>query len=191
MRQITVDVSAGGTVQYGLLSKKLEQLKARGLMDAGVVLVQNGGLLVGYLAEGELEYGLNVLGGDCAESTNVFMIGAGSGLNDPSDDSTSPLISQSANGLITPVEPSQVEDGRALPGKRYGMPGDDMLDLSPFVDRTPLTICATAPMEYAVEMFGKLGLRYLVVTEQGSGKVVGVIIKKRMVSWIDSLKHDH
>ena len=33
--------------------------------------------------------------------------------------------------------------------------------LSAFVDRTPLTICAKAPMEYAVEMFGKLGLRYL------------------------------
>ncbi|TVY28107.1 hypothetical protein LHYA1_G002737 [Lachnellula hyalina] len=44
--------------------------------------------------------------------------------------------------------------------------------LSAFVDRTPLTICAKAPMEYAVEMFGKLGLKYLVVIEEGTAKVV-------------------
>ena len=57
-----------------------------------------------------------------------------------------------------------------------------------FVDRTPLTICAKAPMEYALEMFGKLGLRYLCVLEEGSGKLVGVIIKKRLVVWLDGLK---
>jgi chloride channel 3/4/5 len=43
-------------------------------------------------------------------------------------------------------------------------------------------------MEYAVEMFGKLGLRYLCVVEEGSGKLVGVIIKKRLVAWLESLK---
>lgn len=44
-------------------------------------------------------------------------------------------------------------------------------------------------MEYAVEMFGKLGLRHLCVTEDGSGKLVGVIIKKRLVVWLEGLKH--
>jgi chloride channel 3/4/5 len=43
-------------------------------------------------------------------------------------------------------------------------------------------------MEYAVEMFGKLGLRHLCVVEEGSGKLVGVIIKKRLVVWLESLK---
>jgi chloride channel 3/4/5 len=47
---------------------------------------------------------------------------------------------------------------------------DELVDLlegilSIFVDRTPLTICAKAPMEYMVEMFGKLGLRHLIVVE--------------------------
>ena len=45
-----------------------------------------------------------------------------------------------------------------------------------FVDRTPLTICTKASMEYTVEMLGILGSRYLVV-EEGSRKLVGVIIK--------------
>ncbi len=46
-----------------------------------------------------------------------------------------------------------------------------------------------APMEYAVEMFGKLGLRYLCVVEEGTGKLVGVILKKRLVVWLEGLKH--
>jgi chloride channel 3/4/5 len=53
--------------------------------------------------------------------------------------------------------------------------------LGAFVDRTPLTISAKAPMEYAVEMSGKLGLRHIIVVEEGSSKVVDVIIKKRLV----------
>lgn len=176
MRQITVEVSAG-CVQYGILAEKLEQLKARGLMDAGLVLVQNGGLLVGYLAEGELEYGLNVLGGDATDSTRVLVLGPHNGLGD---------VYESCSGSSSS---SDAESGRNA-GLRYGVRGDEELDLSAFVDRTPLTICGDAPMEYAVEMFGKLGLRYLIVTEQGGGRVTGVIIKKRMVSWLDGLKHE-
>jgi chloride channel 3/4/5 len=61
--------------------------------------------------------------------------------------------------------------------------------LSAFVDRTPLTLCAKAPMEYVVEMFGKLGLRHVIVVEEGSSKVVGVIIKKRLVLYLESLYH--
>ena len=67
----------------------------------------------------------------------------------------------------------------------------DLLEgiMSTFVDRTPLTISAKAPMEYAVEMFGKLGLRHLIVVEEGTGKVVGVIIKKRLVLYLEGLQH--
>jgi chloride channel 3/4/5 len=65
---------------------------------------------------------------------------------------------------------------------------DDELDLSHFVDRTPLTLYETAPIEYAVEMFGKLGLRYLVVLQEVTGKVVGIVIKKRLVLWLEERK---
>jgi chloride channel 3/4/5 len=53
-----------------------------------------------------------------------------------------------------------------------------------------LVICAKAPIEYAVEMFGKLGLRYLVVVEEGSSRVAGVIIKKRLVLYLEGLKKE-
>ncbi|RMZ76817.1 hypothetical protein DV738_g4667, partial [Chaetothyriales sp. CBS 135597] len=67
---------------------------------------------------------------------------------------------------------------------------DKIIDVTPFVDRTPLTLSASAPMEYAVEMFGKLGLRYLMLTDGPSGRLVGVVIKKRLVDWLDRLKSD-
>ena len=142
MLEITVDVPKDNMVSRKILEQKLDQLKSRGLMDAGLVLVQDG-LLQGYLSEGELDFGLNELGKVWDALCKVRLLG------DPQE-------------------------------------GD--FDLSMFVDRTPLTICAKAPMEYAVEMFGKLGLRYLCVVEEGTGRLVGVILKKRLVVWLDGLK---
>lgn len=151
MREITVDVPESGLVPRALLTEKLQQLHRRGLMDAGLVLVR-AAMLQGYLAEGELEFGLETVG-----------------QNFP------------AQGLV-----------RLLPSAsspEIHLRHEGEFDMSQFVDRTPLSVSAKAPMEYAVEMFGKLGLRHLCVTEDGSGKLVGVIIKKRLVVWLEGLKH--
>lgn len=143
MEDITVNVLKDNMVPRKVLEQKLEKLKERGLLDAGLVLVQDG-MLQGYLAEGELDFGLTNLGGVWDSCDRVRLLGL-------------------------------AEEGE--------------FDLSAFVDRTPLSICAKAPMEYAVEMFGKLGLRYLCVVEEGTGRLVGVILKKRLVVWLESLKH--
>lgn len=143
MEDITVNVLKDNMVPRKVLEQKLDKLKERGLLDAGLVLVQDG-MLQGYLAEGELDFGLTNLGGVWDSSDRVRLLGL-------------------------------AEEGE--------------LDLSNFVDRTPLSICAKAPMEYVVEMFGKLGLRYLCVVEEGTGKLVGVILKKRLVVWLEGLKH--
>ncbi|TKA62100.1 hypothetical protein B0A49_11384 [Cryomyces minteri] len=144
MAEITVDVPASNKVARGELAHKLALLRRRGLMDAGLVLVQNGGMLQGYIAEGELAFGLESVGAIFAADAAVRLLGDG-------------------------------EDGD--------------LDLSMFVDRTPATVCAKAPMEYAAEMFGKLGLRHLCVLDEGTGRLVGVVIKKRLVAYLDGLKH--
>ncbi|MCJ1478641.1 hypothetical protein MMC13_007322 [Lambiella insularis] len=142
MEEITVDLPKDGLLSRYVLDMKLDQLKRRGIMDAGLVLVQNG-MLQGYLAEGELDFGLATLGRDWEGTARIRLLGNA---------------------------------------------GDGEPDLSMFVDRTPLTICASAPVEYAVEMFGKLGLRYLCVVEEGSSMLVGVIIKKRLVAWLEGMK---
>ncbi|ORY69112.1 uncharacterized protein BCR38DRAFT_508607 [Pseudomassariella vexata] len=66
----------------------------------------------------------------------------------------------------------------------------DLLEgpISEFVNRTPLTICAKTPMEFVVGTFGKLMLEYAVVVEEDTARVVGAIIAKRLVSYIDGLK---
>jgi chloride channel 3/4/5 len=137
MREITVDVGPECKVSKSLLATKLKQLKNRGLMDAGLVLVDGKGILHGYLAEGELDFAIH--------------------------------------------EPGVLKDDEAV----------DLLEgpLAAFVDRTPLCLCEKAPMEYVVQMFGQLGLRHLILTEEGTGRVVGVIIKKRLVLYLEGL-HD-
>ncbi|KAL3427960.1 voltage gated chloride channel [Phlyctema vagabunda] len=145
MREITLELPLSYTVPRSLLAHKLSQLKARGLMDAGLVLVDaESGILYGYLAESELEF---VLQNHGDQGNNEESAG----------------------------------DEAVVDMLRPPMAG--------FVDRTPLTICDAAPMEYAVEMFGKLGLRYLIVVQQGTGKVVGVVIKKRLVLYLEQLNH--
>lgn len=144
MEEITVHMGPDGIISRQVLRRKLAQLKARGLMDAGLVLVNAQGICHGYLPEAELEYTLTLK--EYAEEAN----GDDNGRQDEVD-------------LVR----GQISD---------------------FVNRTPLTIPSTAPVEYAVEMFGKLGLRYLVIVEEDSAKVLGLVIKKRLVKYLDGLK---
>lgn len=146
MSEITVTVPTNNKVPRKLLQQKLAQLHRRGLMDAGLVLVQNNGMLQGYIAESELDFGLNDIGKIYADDAEVRLLG-------------------------------DVDEGD--------------FDLSMFVDRTPLTISEKAPMEYAVEMFGKLGLRHLCILEEGTGRLVGVVIKKRILGYLEGIAEGH
>ena len=139
MGEITVTLPTSNIIPKALLITKLSQLRNRGIMDAGLVLVNAKGILHGYLAQAELEFILEedgILGDGENEEVDIFAE-----------------------------------------------------HVSQFIDRTPLTLSANAPMEYAVEMFGKLGLRYLIVTEESTARVVGVIIKKRLVLYLEGLQH--
>jgi chloride channel 3/4/5 len=162
MEDITVEVGAENKVPFSVLKGKLDKLKSRGLMDAGLVLVQchapsSVPMLQGYISQSELDFGLSQL---CPHQE------AGQ------PDVAVRLLAHSVDG-----DDNSAHDTLEV-------------DLTPFVDRTPLTLCAKAPLEYAVEMFSKLGLRYLCVTEEGTGKLVGVVIKKRLVGYLEGLKED-
>ena len=159
MDEITVIVPPGNCVPQDDLREKLGQLRARGLMDAGLVLVTSDGLLLGYLSEVELEFGLDKLAHLHPTAAEVRLV-----------------VSSKATELDLTA---QINEGPAE------------FNLSSFVDRTPLVVSAQAPLEYVVEMFGKLGLRYLILTEEVTGRVVGVVLKKRMVAYLDEIqRHD-
>ncbi|KAJ3359921.1 hypothetical protein GGF32_008939 [Allomyces javanicus] len=56
-----------------------------------------------------------------------------------------------------------------------------VLDLAPWMDQTPITIVARYPMEMTIELFKKMGLRYVLITR--NGQLLGLITKK------DVLRH--
>ncbi|KPI34797.1 H(+)/Cl(-) exchange transporter 3 [Cyphellophora attinorum] len=152
MREIVVEVGERGVVREKILREKLGLLKRRGLLDAGLVLVkEEGGALLGYLAQGELDGGL--------QSTE-----------------------ERREGFV-----------RLLQSDTAGVLGVDDDE-----EQTASTL-TSAPMEYAVAMFSQLGLRYLMITEEvrvgseddpNSGKLIGVVIKKRLVDYVAKLKHE-
>jgi len=149
MEEITLYTGPEYRVRKSILQDKLAKLKSRGLLDAGLVLVNERCICHGYLPEAELEFALDAMdSGANASSSN----------RERRDDHL--------QGEVDLV-------GGVIAG---------------FVDRSPLTVTAGAPVEYAVEMFGKLGLRYLIVVEEETARVIGVIIKKRLLSYLDGLK---
>lgn len=56
-----------------------------------------------------------------------------------------------------------------------------------FVDPNPLCISESMPIEYAIEMFSKLGLSYVAVVADESARFVGLVTKKGLLRYLDSL----
>ncbi|KAL9091212.1 MAG: hypothetical protein Q9159_001507 [Coniocarpon cinnabarinum] len=167
MDEMTVTVDKDNKVSRALLETKLEQLKCLGLLDGGLVLLQNGGALQGFLGENELEFGLQDLGQHYPKDGRVRLLGQRlDGLvgYSPQDEERDPLINQALQ-----------QNGE--------------LDLSRFVDRTPIGLCEVAPMEFVLETFAKLGVRHIIIHQEGTGLVVGVVSKKRMLAYQAAVLH--
>jgi chloride channel 3/4/5 len=181
MDEITVVVDTDNKVPRALLQKKLDRLQDRGMLDAGVVLVQDG-MLQGYLGQKELEFGLKEVGKLYPVDVRVRLLGdhteSGDGAGRYGDEEEMEIRVTSA------AEAAYGDAGRDVKAS-----GD--LDLVSFVDRTPLTMSENSPIEYALEAFAKLGLKYLIITEEGTGRMKGVCLKKRLIQYIEGLHEEH
>ena len=60
-------------------------------------------------------------------------------------------------------------------------PPSTSLDLRPWMDQTPITLNASSSLQLAINMFQKLGLRYLLLVDQGAFR--GMLTKKD-VWWV-------
>ena len=60
---------------------------------------------------------------------------------------------------------------------------ESYIDLSPWLDKSPIQIRETTPLDKAIEMFRALGLRYLLVTR--NGQLIGVLKKKDILEHIE------
>ncbi|KAH7242754.1 chloride channel [Fusarium tricinctum] len=122
-----------------LLQRKLSNLQNKGLVDSGLVFVNESGICQGYISQHKLETALRLI-----EKTD--------GMSESSE--------------VDILEP-------ALVG---------------FMDSSPMTVPSKAPLEYAVELFGKLGISYLVVTQEDTAKVLGAVSKRELLAFLDKLK---
>ncbi|CAG8449251.1 8998_t:CDS:10 [Scutellospora calospora] len=61
------------------------------------------------------------------------------------------------------------------------------IDFKPWMDQTPITISPKFPMEMTIELFKKMGLRYILVTQ--NGQLLGLITKKDVLRHLSAIRH--
>ncbi|KAH7141403.1 chloride channel [Dactylonectria estremocensis] len=54
------------------------------------------------------------------------------------------------------------------------------------IERNPLSIPVDAPLEIAVELFSKLGTGQLIVADAETAKVIGVVVRKRLLQFLNT-----
>ncbi|GIX97510.1 hypothetical protein CDAR_517441 [Caerostris darwini] len=86
---------------------------------------------------------------------------------------THPLITERTTVDFNQRSPENWKDVRSI-------------TLGRIVDMAPLTVTVQTPMETVIEMFCKLGLRQLLVTEHG--RLLGIITKKDVLNHIQEVE---
>ncbi|CAI2169908.1 3629_t:CDS:10 [Funneliformis geosporum] len=61
------------------------------------------------------------------------------------------------------------------------------IDFQPWMDQTPITVSHKFPMEMVIELFRKMGLRYVLVTK--NGQLLGLITKKDVLRHLSVMHH--
>jgi chloride channel 3/4/5 len=60
----------------------------------------------------------------------------------------------------------------------------EAISLYPWMNETPLTVKPNFPMSSLVDMFSKMGLRFVLVTKQG--RLLGLVTKKDVLAYVQS-----
>nr|CAG8435974.1 10549_t:CDS:10 [Entrophospora candida] len=61
----------------------------------------------------------------------------------------------------------------------------EFVDFRPWMDQTPITVSHKFPMEMVIELFRKMGLRYVLVTK--NGQLLGLITKKDVLRHLSAI----
>ncbi|CAO3626403.1 unnamed protein product [Cunninghamella blakesleeana] len=176
-------------ITVGILKQKLDFITSMGYgEDGGFPLLNHGNVLQGYIATHELSHAIDQLTKnfeasflpinhqDINEIPCTFRrVGAHLHpqvvhLDDAPD----------SNSIFMSVPPTAEDNERAT-----GV--SPLNDFSQYVDQAPLTINQNASMELLMEMFIKLGARYVCVTHS-NGHFLGIIHKRRLLAYLKDLE---
>ncbi|KAK5821416.1 clc channel [Linnemannia elongata] len=152
----TIDVNAVNDVDS--LRRKVEILAASGYSDGGLPIVDRG-ILVGYIASNELGHALDLAEQKHPDCICVFRNRASS--NIPATE-----IITSLNGLEAQV----------------GMVSSPTQEAPYSSDYAPLSVSLFSSMDLVMELFIKLGIKYVCVVK--AGEHYGMIHKKRLLSFL-------
>lgn len=133
MEGMTMSMGPSYRVSAIALRQKLDNLKAQGLSESGLVVVNEHGRCYGYVSD--LEH-------------------------------ASRAIDQT-QGWQGTSELSVLEGA-----------------LFECIERNPLSIPGDAPLEIAAELFSKLGTGQLIIVEAETAKVIGVVVRKRLLQFL-------
>ncbi|CAM0141901.1 unnamed protein product [Umbelopsis sp. WA50703] len=166
----TLDVDTPITIDE--LYAAIEKMEALGYAeDGGFPILTEGSMLIGYIACSELIHAIEEVSKrvEPGEAGNVKCYFKRS--ND--DISTPHSLDMSGSAIFT-------ENGTEM--QRLG-------DFSKYVDQAPLTVNQHASVELVMEIFIKLGVRYVCVAG-ASGKYHGIIHKRRLLSYLKELEEE-
>lgn len=174
----TIDAEVTTTVDA--LYQKLDTLGEMGYGEDGgfPLLSSDGQYLEGYIATSELSHGLEQLQRHFESSPY------------PMTDEEYREIPCSFRRL----QPHQIESSPELLPTRSSSPDDEarrpeqpLNDFSVYVDQAPLTINQNASMELLMELFTKLGARYVCLISS-HGRYLGIIHKRTLLAYLKELE---
>lgn len=153
----SVDISDSALVKSSELRSKMYWTREDSYEDGGIAIVKHG-QLVGYIALADLALSLDLL--PDSSSDEDFMVS---------------LSHTSTTAKSTPAYtnigiPALIDEDTRI------------IDFGSIIDPAPLALSKEAPLEMALEMFTKLGLRYLAIVD--AGQFLGIIHKKAFVRFL-------
>ncbi|KAI9483189.1 MAG: chloride channel [Benjaminiella poitrasii] len=193
----TIDVDEPITV--GMLKHKLAVIGAMGYAeDGGFPILSNGNILVGYIATSEVSHGLEQLE-RALESTmteteinqvSCYFTRLNQGLT-VGTPSTNIVINQDLKTPVRVLLENDVEytDEPHIDNLEAVIPKQTLNDFSQYIDYAPLTINQNASMTLLMDMFTKLGARYVCVTHS-NGRYLGIIHKRRLLAYLKELDEE-
>ncbi|KAI8349423.1 chloride channel [Blakeslea trispora] len=150
-------------ISIGKLRQKLAIVSSMSYgEDGGFPILSDGDVLEGYIATSEVVHGLEQLENRLSATMNQ------------QDILQVPCYFKPHYSPFS--KPTSVRD-------------DNLNDFSQYIDHAPLTINQNASMTLLMDMFTKLGARYVCVTH-ASGKYLGIIHKRRLLAYLKELDEE-
>ncbi|KAI7904064.1 chloride channel [Cokeromyces recurvatus] len=187
-------ISVDLPITVGELKHKLSVISTMGYgEDGGFPILSDGNILEGYIATSEVSHGLEQLENALESSMTETEINQvpcyfttfnqGLSFDNPStniidnQDLKTPIRTLLENNIDT----SSINNLEEVASKQM-----TLNNFSQYIDHAPLTINQNASMTLLMDMFTKLGARYVCVTHS-NGRYLGIIHKRRLLAYLKGL----